>query len=417
MKILFVTAHAPFPTHTGSGQRSNLLYRALSALGDVKTITLESPGAFTTYELSVLETEFGLVGTGPLTSLGSTGLWKYLHRIFPKLANGLAHNLDGSKSRFLSDSILIERLNIAELLDECDVVVGRYTHSLTRLGLVGTGKPTFLDVDDIASDIYRSRLQITKNYFKKIFLYRHYVNLERQQNNIFSQLDGTWVVNPDDTSIKGLANSILLPNIPFESRQNSIQQQPLSDSSAIVTSVAAYKHKPNLEGVQWFLDRVWPIVIEKMPEARFHIVGSNLSNEYLVKWGRYRGVKVVGFLEDIKDAYSECSLTICPVQRGAGTNIKVVESGAYGRNCVLTSFAARGYSACESLAKHLWIAENEDEMAKTILYLLSNHDINRKTAKEFASVIVQTYSLRSFESTVRQTFDSVKSIDRSVKEL
>lgn len=410
MKILFVTAHAPYPTHTGSGQRSNILYRSLSRIGDVKTVTLESADAFTENELRVLKQEYNLVGTGPVTPLGRSGNWRLIHDYAPNLALSLAHNLDGSKSRFQPDCKLIEKLGISDLYDECDVIVGRYMHSLTRLGLVSTGKPTFLDVDDLTSDIYLSRLYVTNNILNRIILKRHYRNIKKQESNIFSSIDGTWVVNLEDKSVVGLEYSNFLPNIPFHDYSASIEPQPLAIGSAVVTSIAAYKHKPNLEGVQWFLDYVWPIVFKRMPDAEFHIVGSNLGEKYSDKWRTYPGVKIVGYVQDIEDAYLKSCVTICPVLRGAGTNIKVVESGAYGRNCVITTFAARGYSQNIEFAKHLCVAKDETDMAEKILVLLGDYEFNRDSALKFSEAVLNEFSYSSFEKTVKQTI--LQTLDR-----
>ena len=203
-------------------------------------------------------------------------------------------------------------------------------------------------------------------------------------------------------SIVGLDKAVYLPNIPFENPGESIERLPISEGNYAVASIAAYKHKPNIEGVQWFLDNVWPTVYQEMPDASFLIYGSNLDHDISKKWYSYQGVKVVGFVEKIEDAYATCCLTICPVLRGAGTNIKVVESGAHGRNCIMTSFAARGYSTSSSMAKHLWVAQDAAEMADKILYLLKNRDENIRTASEFADVVSENYSVNSFESTVRQ---------------
>lgn len=412
MNILFVTAHAPHPTHTGSGQRSNLIYNSLKSLGSVKTITLESESAFTDEEMEVLRSRYNLIGTGPVTALGSQGLWKLAQKFHPNLANSLSHNLDGSKSRFKPDSLLIKKLEIEEVLKNTDLIVGRYTHALTRLNLLNTGIPTILDVDDLASDIYKSRLEkSSNNLFEKSVLKWHYHNIKKQEPAVFNRIDAHWICNLDNLDSDGLNSASYLPNIPFSYSDSDFNSDEITADNLNVACIASYKHRPNSEGIYWFLQNVWQQVIQDMPSAKFQIYGSGLSDKQTSDWSSYKNVSVEGFVQEAKYAYQNSALMICPVQEGAGTNIKVLESGANKRNCILSNAASRGLRKDPELFKSLIISTDPQDMASRIVHLLQNPEINRQSAEVFNRTVLEEYSFTKFQKrvldTVTETLDNL----------
>lgn len=392
MNILFVTAHAPYPLHTGSGQRSALIYDALSKIGNVRTITLESQQAFTAEQSRILKERYNLVGYGPVTPMGKHGLWSALYKINKKASIAFAHNLDGSKSRFKPDNRLIEKLNIAHHVAECDVIVGRYTQSLTRLGLLSNGKPTFLDVDDLGSELYGSRLCVSKNPIESKIISRHKNNILAQEQSIFSQIDGIWIANPDNNKSPGLNHATLLPNIPYSSNISDFNRKTIDPKNRTIVAIGAFKHQPNVEGIQWFIDNVWLDIVNTIQGVKLRIVGSNLTKVQQAAWSSVPNVEISGYVQDIKDAYSECALTICTVLRGAGTNIKVLESGAHLRNCVTTEVAARGYHQDTELMNHLFVGKNAQEITQYITSLLLNPETNNKKAIAFQKHIAKNYS-------------------------
>lgn len=80
----------------------------------------------------------------------------------------------------------------------------------------------------------------------------------------------------------------------------------------------------------------------------------------------FEWVEMLGRVEDLRPLSREYSLAIAPVAFGAGTSIKVLESFAYGRPCVMNRYASRGLEDLpEELAKSL-IAESISEMADLV---------------------------------------------------
>lgn len=108
-----------------------------------------------------------------------------------------------------------------------------------------------------------------------------------------------------------------------------------------VCFVGGFRHPPNADGIIWFVDAVWPLVLASVPSARLHIAGSHVSPEVMELSSR-EGVEVVGFVDDLEAFLGRHRITVAPLRYGAGAKGKVAGSLAHGVPTVCTPIAAEG---------------------------------------------------------------------------
>jgi succinoglycan biosynthesis protein ExoO len=95
---------------------------------------------------------------------------------------------------------------------------------------------------------------------------------------------------------------------------------------------------PNVLGMAWFFDRVWPEIRRAHPAAELQVAGSVCRALGPAPEGvRYLGV--VGALEPL---YAGAGVVISPLTAGSGLKIKLVEAMAEGKACVVTSVTLQG---------------------------------------------------------------------------
>jgi len=87
---------------------------------------------------------------------------------------------------------------------------------------------------------------------------------------------------------------------------------------------------PNQDGIHHFLDQVWPLVLERLPDARLAIAGRLCDH---VDAGT-PGVRLLGYLEDLAPAYARAALVVNPTRVGTGLKVKSVEAIAHGKPLV-----------------------------------------------------------------------------------
>jgi glycosyltransferase involved in cell wall biosynthesis len=124
------------------------------------------------------------------------------------------------------------------------------------------------------------------------------------------------------------------------------------DATEDVVAFVGSRIQGNVVGLHDFLDDAWPVVRAQRPHARIHVYGdvvTRLEREV-------PGLRRVGYVSDISDAYRATAVVINPVTLGTGLKIKSVEALAHGRALVTTSCGAAGI---EAGAPHAFLIEDD----------------------------------------------------------
>lgn len=120
----------------------------------------------------------------------------------------------------------------------------------------------------------------------------------------------------------------------------------------------------NVEGLKWFLDQVWPLLLPS--GFQLDVVGDVGTSFPEVP----EGVNVHGRQEDLSGFFNHANIAINPVFVGGGLKIKCIDALAAGLPCVTTFEGAAGLSMARYAG--LWVAESRTEFAKQIVLLANN---------------------------------------------
>ncbi|MEM6722731.1 MAG: glycosyltransferase family 4 protein [Bacteroidota bacterium] len=122
---------------------------------------------------------------------------------------------------------------------------------------------------------------------------------------------------------------------------------------------------PNLEGLEWFLREVWPIVLATRPEMECHIAGRNCPDH--LKTSTKEQVIVHGEVADAHAFVKACDISIVPLLSGSGMRVKILESMALGTPVVSTGIGIEGIPATDQ--ESAYIRDKAPAFAKAILDL------------------------------------------------
>lgn len=133
-----------------------------------------------------------------------------------------------------------------------------------------------------------------------------------------------------------------------------------------VFHIGAMDWIPNVDGIRWFAEKVWPKVLKMDTQAVFHLAGRDSENLNLHQ--PQRGFFVEGRVDSAADFYAKHGIFVVPLLAGSGMRIKVMEALAYGKAIVGTSVAVEGIPIQNGV--HAMIADTPDEFAKAIIKLI-----------------------------------------------
>ena len=152
------------------------------------------------------------------------------------------------------------------------------------------------------------------------------------------------------------------PGIAIE-RPFAFIHQPMS-----LFHIGSMEWQANEQGVMWFLNKVWPLVLSAQPNAKFHLAGKGLSK----RDPRFfqSGIVNHGEVSNAEDFMHEHGVMIVPIQAGSGIRIKTLEAMALGVPIVSTSIGAQGLTVMDDV--EIKIADEPKEFAAAICTLLSS---------------------------------------------
>ncbi len=140
---------------------------------------------------------------------------------------------------------------------------------------------------------------------------------------------------------------------------------------------------PNEEAVLWFVNKVWDKILQKIPEAKFYIIGRGMTQN--ISLLNKSNVVVIGKTETAEKVYHQYGLMIVPLLSGSGMRIKMIEGMAYGKPIVSTSIGAEGIAV--TTGKNCLVADTPDDFAEAVVKILSDKEKKDALQKEARSFI------------------------------
>lgn len=101
----------------------------------------------------------------------------------------------------------------------------------------------------------------------------------------------------------------------------------------------AWNRDENIECLEWFLNKVYPIVSSTL---KFIIVGGGMSDNLKLKLSKYTNIEILGFVDDPVAEIAKTQALIAPLHKGAGVKVKVIDALSSGTVVIGTNVAFEG---------------------------------------------------------------------------
>jgi glycosyltransferase involved in cell wall biosynthesis len=333
--LLFVQGGTANPK-TGAGQRTAICFRALKRLGPVDVVILSDRERKGIANFFPEARSVHFVYSKRFTATPKRGLDWLLYNVMRFL---WVKRLYSPEARVVSALTRI-------LEPQHRVIFSRYAQPFCVSGIIGsTQHNVFVDIDDRDDQKFltSSKAILGTGPLGQIFKRLVIPAVRRQLLKRLSSAQLLWYATlEDDMGVAG-PEVALLPNVPFDV-QLPAEQLPASANKDILF-VGSFQHRPNQDGVRWFLRECWPKLAHKHHRAHFRIVGIGDWDALASEFSHLERVEYVGTVDDIASQYSSARLVISPVLEGGGSKIKVIEACAYERPIVVTTHSARGFGS------------------------------------------------------------------------
>lgn len=284
--------------------------------------------------------------------------------------------------------VAFEQLFLVELLDEIEA----------------KGLPTLLVEQNVESDIARKTYARAGNPVHKVrdwLTWRKLLAFEQHWVRRFPLCVA--VSERDAALLRGMAPATQVHIVPNGVDSQSFAPPGNQRDPKTLLFFGTLSYGPNVDGLVWFCRQVLPAIRELRPDVRLDVVGLDPPPR-VTALEQLRGVRVLGFVPDIRVKLWSATASVVPLHVGGGTRLKILEALAAGCPVISTTVGAEELDLVDG--EHLLIADDPAKFARGILDLLGSDDQRHRLAESGRQFVVRRYDWQqialSFESACRQ---------------
>lgn len=133
--------------------------------------------------------------------------------------------------------------------------------------------------------------------------------------------------------------------------------------------VGGFRHGPNRVGAAWFVREVLPLILARRPDAKLLLAGTDPPPAHTYA-DDPEHIRVLGFVEDIREPLARYAVFICPILAGSGVRVKLLEAFAAGIPVVSTTVGAEGLARTDG--EFCALADHPAAFAERVLALFED---------------------------------------------
>jgi glycosyltransferase involved in cell wall biosynthesis len=403
MRILFLTAQLPEPQHAGGTLRTNGLMSHAHAAGHAVHLLSFAEEDQLKINRETLKTFCASIEIVPppqrrithrLRDLLLTNLADLQRRFYSaQYAAKLAVQLD--KHTF--DLIQIESLEMAAYLS----VIQRKAPKT----------PVIYDSFNAEFDLQRSVYEAERGNLRRIpgalyslIQWRRLIRFERE---VCQSVAFTIAVSERDAaSFRALVPNIRVSVVPngINTQQHMQHDSSLNLGDCALVFTGSMSYRPNVDAAIWFAEQILPLVRERLPAAKFFVVGSNPHPRLEILRER-NDVEITGWVPDVNPFLHAATVYVVPMRMGSGTRLKLLQAMAAGKAVVSTRTGAQGLYVSDNV--ELRLADTAAAFADAVSGLLQHPDQRWELGNAGAAYVKANYDWSVIAPKLLAVYDEI----------
>jgi glycosyltransferase involved in cell wall biosynthesis len=175
-----------------------------------------------------------------------------------------------------------------------------------------------------------------------------------------------------------------------------------ASASRLLVSTCSFKTDTNIDSVVWFIDEVWPLIVQQEPEARYEVIGYDPPTVVREAAARSQGVTAVGGVDDVRPYMDRAVASLITMRAGSGTKIRALTSLAMGLPIVATPLGAEGLEAGEE--DGILVGESPAALANLAARLL-DVGVAQPMRQRARSYVERHHSWKKAVDTMKSTYE------------
>ena len=392
-KLLFITPELPYPAQSGGKVKS---LKLLQALAERYEVTLACPLKLD--DASYVE-EFHAISPCSNHLHDAVNVPRSPGNLIRSYLRGIPLNVHRTHSQRL-------QAEIAAVAGEHDVVFLDHYEVFPYLPQEYSGLSVY-HAHNAYFKMWQRYAQLPGNPAMRLAAYLESKRVRDYESSVASLTDLTFAAPNDAIELKHLGVEDDKVHHTFhlgDDEQLELPDLRHADTVKKLMYVGFLGWEPNAQGLLWFIEQVWPQLVQRHPDLHFDIVGKNPDQRLQAAAASWEGISLKGFVPDLQDIYRDSRVSVAPLLFGSGMKVKVLDAMARGMPIVTTSVGAEGIDM--ENGKHLLVADTPDDMASEVDRLLTDADLWQRLQVNSRALIRERYTWRQLFTQMHRTLDT-----------
>ncbi len=382
MKVLQLCHKPPFPIKDGGCLAINQISQAILAegneLGVLSIVTPKHPfhsdsfpeGYLDQTDFEAIFVDTNLKAVDAFSNLISQDAYHVSRFFSADVDMAIRRRLANEKF----DLILCESIYVTPYID----TIRKYTES-----------PIVLRSHNLEFSIWHRLTKSRKAGLKKAYLKILTKQLKEYEIDLLDKIDALVSINPDELKhYRRLGYKGPALTIPFGIKADEYSPNHEKREAKSIFHLGSMDWTPNQEGVKWFLDEVWPKIIEKEPELKLYLAGRSMPEE--LANSEQKSVEIIGEVDSARAFMRSKAIMIIPLLSGGGMRVKMIEALALEKCVVSTTMGANGVQVVDG--KTALIANRPGDFAKAILKAVNDTNLVDELGSSGRKLVLESYN-------------------------
>ena len=287
------------------------------------------------------------------------------------------------------------RALVSSALAAADVFVAVFLHAAV-LAPSHPPLPSILFTHNVEAEIFARHLEIAPGQLHRLVWRDQLRKMRRFEAKTLRSYDSVVAVSNRDRDYFRREYGVGASTIPTGVDLDYFAFHAPADTARppIIAFTASMDSLANIDGVRWFMDKVWPLIVREVPDAQMRIIGRN-PDAGLVAEAKRRGLlwTFTGYVDDVRPHLEGVSAYVIPLRVGGGTRIKAYEAMAFGLPTVSTAIGIEGLNLQPD--RDFLQADSEETFASAVVGLVRDGALRRRLATDARALVEQNFSARS----------------------
>ena len=304
-----------------------------------------------------------------------------------------------SEARYLREASLQNEIDAIAATERFDLVhMSTPFFAFCRLP---AGVPLIADAHNVEHDMLQRTYREATTIGRKLYYWIVYLGLKRDELRVCRKISVIMATSKRDGELfqKLLPGHrvVVVPN-GVDASEFAPQVMDVEPHSMVFTGIMQYY--PNNHGISYFLEHIFPLINNQMPDAKVYVVGAHASKR--VKSFASDRVVITGFVDDVRPYIARAEVVIIPLLIGGGTRLKALEAMAMKKPIVSTSIGCEGIDLVPG--ETVLIGDTPQAFADAVIRLFADAGLRTRVVEQAYEIMCSTYSWEAISKQYQDAF-------------